>query len=235
MSEDMEYTYEFLRKCHGLRFKARRHRYDIEGIVKVERESVVLCYGKEMLGSFDYFHRERGVQITPTSGFREAYVTDFEIVPRDPDTYKDWQVGDVLVDNDSDERFVIVFRCGELVFKKREDDNHCSPAYTCDELFENGFCLELTDTEKQILDAEKKCLEVISKTHAFKKGDLVLVRDKDYDLWRITAFLKVTNISEYPYRVTNGDYGGIYRFCIPYNEDTKHLLGTSEDYKKGER
>ena len=47
MNEDMEYTYEFLRKCHGLRFKAVRNSNDIEGIIKVEKDGIALCYGEE--------------------------------------------------------------------------------------------------------------------------------------------------------------------------------------------
>ena len=309
----MKYTYEFLRKCHGMRFKATLNNKPQEGIIKVMSDCVMLCYGDEDYGRLSTFERRDTLSFSEVT-FR-ILPSDFEIVPRDPETYKDWQVGDVYVNNDINERCVVIFRCGELVFYKQESDGRCSSAYTCDELFENGFCLELTDVEKQILeerkkeawkpqdgdicyaqtrrtpqrfifieghrqymlvdltnsgygldtdrdweysyirlasdeekqqlfdalakvgkrwDAEKKCLEDIPKTHEFKKGDLVLVRDKDYDLWRIMAFLEVTNIAEYPYRVTNGSYAGIYCYCVPYNEETKHLLGTTEDYKEDE-
>ena len=100
MSEDMKYTYEFLRKCHGLRFKAVRSGENIEGIVKVEKDGVVLCYGEETLDNFNYFHRRFFVQITPNYLFEGTSVSNFEIVPRDPDTYKDWQVGDKIIRND---------------------------------------------------------------------------------------------------------------------------------------
>lgn len=34
----------------------------------------------------------------------------------------------------------------------------------------------------------------------------------------------------FPYRYCSGSY----RCCIPYNEDTKHLIGTTEEWKGGE-
>lgn len=153
MINDMKYTYEFLRKCHGLRFKAVRSGENIEGIVKVEKDGVVLCHGEEALDNFDYFHRLSGIRITPIFDFNEQGVSDFEIVPRDPDTYKDWQVGDVYV-NSNKEEFSVIFRCGEIVFYKR--DGYCSSAYTCDELYENNYRLVLTDVEKQILEERNK-------------------------------------------------------------------------------
>ena len=152
----MKYTYEFLRKCHGLRFKAVKTNKNIEGFISVERDEIILCFGNEVLGNADYFHRSSFAVIASGRGFDEAGISEFEIIPRDPETYKDWQVGDVYVNNDINERCVVIFRCGELVFYKQESDGRCSSAYTCDELFENGFCLVLTDVEKQILEERKK-------------------------------------------------------------------------------
>ena len=53
--------------------------------------------------------------------------------------------------------------------------------------------------------------------------DKVLVRD-DYDYnWICDIFSNIIGDSfEYKYRCI----GSSYKYCIPYNNDTKHLLGT---------
>lgn len=230
MNENMKYTYEFLRKCHGLRFKARRYGNDIEGIVKVERGSVVLCYGEETPDNFDYFHRERGVQITPTSGFVGKYVSDFEIVPRDPGTYKDWQVGDKIIKDDT--KYSVIFRCGEVVLYKNGYGKACAYPYTCTELFDDGYRLVLTDIEKEIL--ERKVVEDTPKPYEFKKGDLVLTRNDRSAEWKLRVFEGRVDGSDRQFKASVDGFLYIYQYCIPYNEETKHLLGTTEDYKEGE-
>lgn len=109
----MKYTYEFLRKCHGLRFKAVKVRIPIEGIINVKKDEVVLCYGEETLDNFDYFHRSYSEVILPDDSLDELSIFGFEVVPRDPETYKDWQVGDKIIR--SDIKNVVMFRCGEVV------------------------------------------------------------------------------------------------------------------------
>lgn len=56
--------------------------------------------------------------------------------------------------------------------------------------------------------------------------DKVLVNDyKDY-IWKADFYsYKDDAVSAYPYRCV----GGLYKFCIPYNEDTKHLVGTTDE------
>lgn len=149
MINNMEYTYEFLRKCHGLRFKASRYEKDIAGVISVGRDEIFLCYGEEVLSSADYFHRSCCTTITSDYSFDAAGISDLEIVPRDPATYKDWQVGDVF--EKETERYVIIFRCGEVVLYK-DRNNRCSACpYTCEELYDKGSRLVLTDVEKQLI------------------------------------------------------------------------------------
>lgn len=57
--------------------------------------------------------------------------------------------------------------------------------------------------------------------NSLKPFDCVLVRDRCK--WHISHFQE---ISEGVYRVENGM---LFDVCIPYNEDTKHLLGTDND------
>ena len=54
--------------------------------------------------------------------------------------------------------------------------------------------------------------------------DKVLVRDFNIDEWFATSFSDATINGRY--RVCNNCY---YDQCIPYNDETKHLIGTTDD------
>ena len=67
----------------------------------------------------------------------------------------------------------------------------------------------------------------MSKFNFSKPFDKVLVRDGNGDSWKISFFeRKDKNNKDYPYACMNGDYAE----CIPYNEETAHLLGTDNPY-----
>ena len=72
---------------------------------------------------------------------------------------------------------------------------------------------------KQIEDLPKKC--------EFKTFDKVLVRDAYDNKWRIDFFSYYDGNSSYPYRCLRTSWA----YCIPYNEETKHLLGTTDEWK----
>ena len=58
---------------------------------------------------------------------------------------------------------------------------------------------------------------------AFNK---VLVRDEKYLAWRCGFFShKSCDNASFPYITV----GQSYRYCIPYNDDTKHLVGTTDE------
>lgn len=63
--------------------------------------------------------------------------------------------------------------------------------------------------------------EIDSKV--FKPFDKVLVRDYGTDLWKCSLFSFIADNSAYPYGVIDN----MYAQCIPYNEETKHLVGTT--------
>lgn len=100
-----------------------------------------------------------------------------------------------------------------------------------------------TDSEKKQLfdalekegkawDAEKKQIVDLSKKCEFKPMDWCLMRDirgEECFAWSLCQFA---------YQLKRGKYeavGGM-RFdeCIPYNEETAHLLGTTDEWKGGE-
>ena len=58
-----------------------------------------------------------------------------------------------------------------------------------------------------------------------KQFDRVLVRDKDCENWNCGFFSHKDASCTYPYRCI----GTPYIYCIPYNEETKHLVGTNEE------
>lgn len=57
--------------------------------------------------------------------------------------------------------------------------------------------------------------------------DRVLVRDTENSTWRGTLFSHYNKNNEifYPFNTV----GGAFCLCIPYNEDTKHLVGTDDE------
>ena len=62
--------------------------------------------------------------------------------------------------------------------------------------------------------------------NTLKTFDRVLVRDGDGYTWKGTFFSHINNTSNiYKYATS----GGFYEYCIPYNDDTKHLVGTRDE------
>lgn len=95
-----------------------------------------------------------------------------------------------------------------------------------------------TEPEKQKLiealkaskdERAKECLKMlgieVKPECKFKPFDRVLVRNFDYNKWSADIFSQI-----------DGDMhecvGGIWTFCIPYNEQTAHLLGTTDNWEE---
>lgn len=99
-----------------------------------------------------------------------------------------------------------------------------------------------TEAEKQRLFAalakedkrwnpDTKSIEDLTKKCEFKPMDWCLMKDstKYWELCQFAYTRKVHGTTIY------GAVGGlIYYKCIPYNEETKHLLGTTDEWKGGE-
>lgn len=67
----------------------------------------------------------------------------------------------------------------------------------------------------------------------FKRGDRVLVRNYDNESWRPRIFSSYDSYDkecEYKYECEGDD--DKYIQCIPYNEHTWKLLGTTDEYKE---
>ena len=72
-------------------------------------------------------------------------------------------------------------------------------------------------------------VEPVKPECMFKPFDKVLVRDTDEQAWCANYFSHYKNDPDYFYVCINGSY----HYCIPYNEHTAHLLGTTDPYTKG--
>lgn len=117
---------------------------------------------------------------------------------------------------------------------------------TC--FFKKDLCkLRLaTDSEKKQLfsalekkgkvwDAGKKEVVDLKPKVKLKPFDKVLCRNSKDDTWEADFFARLTR-KEIDY-TQSGKYlcvGDLWMYCIPYNEETAHLLGTTDDWKGGE-
>lgn len=102
------------------------------------------------------------------------------------------------------------------------------------------FARYSTEEEKQkLIDAlkaskdprSKECLKKlgidVNKEYEFKPKDWVLCRASENDEWSLCIFSHKSE--KYNGYVVIG--GIVYKDCIPYNDSTKHLLGTKENYE----
>ena len=58
-----------------------------------------------------------------------------------------------------------------------------------------------------------------------KPFDKVLVSDEHHTRWRCSFFSHIVDQLHYKYFTSDS----CYKFCIPYNDDTKHLVGTTNE------
>lgn len=66
------------------------------------------------------------------------------------------------------------------------------------------------------------------KEYKFEPKQWVLCKGSYHNIWTLCQFSHIEDISSSRY-VTVG--GNCWAYCIPYNEETKHLIGTSEDWE----
>lgn len=85
-------------------------------------------------------------------------------------------------------------------------------------------------------DAGKKMIIDLKPKVDFKPFDKVLCRNSKDDTWEADFFARLTR-KEIDY-TQSGKYlcvGDLFMYCIPYNEETAHLLGTTDEWKGGEQ
>lgn len=85
--------------------------------------------------------------------------------------------------------------------------------------------------EGKAWDAEKKEIIDLKPKVELKPFDKVLGRNEKDDVWEAELFSHYREESQYPFRCI----GFSRKYCIPYNEETAHLLGTTDDWEGGEQ
>lgn len=108
--------------------------------------------------------------------------------------------------------------------------------------YTSTLCEQSTESEKQslieVLKASKEpkakeylkrffCIEQEKPKFEFNPFDKVLVRDNYSEKWSINFFSYMKNEDEYIYCCLSQ----CWKQCVPYNEQTAHLLGTTENYE----
>lgn len=123
-----------------------------------------------------------------------------------------------------EDNFVIMTEGGFL-----SDNGGLSKRYATEE--EKQQLFETLAKKGKAWDAEKKAIVDLPKK--FKAFDKVLVRDTKDEFWRPAFFASLDEhyITEYAYGLIGDPKGVFCKYCIPYNEETVHLIGTTDDWK----
>lgn len=154
---------------------------------------------------------------------------------------RDWskvfKEGDVL-ENTSDNVFPRY-----VIFKKFVDDKYTTfeaitriivGSETVKSIIQDTLSYSKVEDEEKAIEIKKTIQNIVDKkpessVPEFQPFDKVLVRDSDEEIWIPTlfGFFRQDGDEKYPYITMHG----AYNYCIPYNEKTKHLLGTKEPYE----
>lgn len=217
-------------KCNNLQFKAKGDEGEVmTGYLKVAKEGegcVVYVFTDEN-ESFN-----SSLQIVTRSHERCGTIEDFsvwaekhdlEIVPREPETYTDWKVGDKVICNKGNHVETIIAVLGKAIVLVRDAEVPITCLITADNLTKYDKLI-LTDYEQELLAEQEK------EKCPFKKGDRVLVRDYDDEKWHARIFDNYDKERTYKYECEDDD--DRYMQCIPYNEHTWDLLETTDEYKE---
>lgn len=222
--------YDFSR-CNNLQFKAKDDGGIVrEGFLKVSSSGTVYVYYSNENKIFNHFLQiefdgYHGIFTDATKFGEWAEKHDLEIVPRDPETYSDWKVGDrVRCMSGAEIVYDIAAKLGEVVFLSK---NRSQVLTLPINILARDFKLILTDYEKEVIYAQE--LEEKKKKCPFKEGDKVLVRDSDTS-WEFDIFQNYEENACNSYECL----GSEYEKCIPLNEHTWKLLGTTDEYKEEE-
>lgn len=222
--------YDFSR-CNNLQFKAKDDGGNVrEGFLKVSSGGTVYVYYSNENKIFNHFLQiefdgYHGIFTDATKFGEWAENHDLEIVPRDPETYTDWKVGDKVISNTGNQVNILIAVLGKAIVLVRDAEVPITGLTTADNLTKYDKLI-LTDYEKELIHArelEKK------KECPFKEGDKVLVRDSDTS-WEFDIFQNYEENACYKYECLDSEY----EQCIPLNEHTWKLLGTTDEYKEEE-
>lgn len=210
-----------LTKCNNLNFRLND---GIEGFIKVSPSNDVYLYSNDKF-EWDVVRAMPGYKMVAFVTNRNSaadYLVELglEIIPRDPETYKDWKVGDKVANIKHGDVCTIAALVGTAAVLAMDAGGYT--ALTTTDALTKYYKLVLTDYEQELLNAKGQ------DVCPFRKGDRVLVRDEDEDAWIFETFDSYEGGNEYPYDCKED----VHKQCIPYNEKTWKLLGTTDEYKE---
>lgn len=222
MEEQIKYDFS---KCNNLSFKIKKYGDIKEGFLKVDKDKIYVYFNDETIFSTAFeMEFKKCDRMLPIASFNEwAEENELKIVPRNPETYNDWKVGDVIKRENSDIKRIIISRIGEIIFISDLFGNYVQEISTTKSIAQN-YKLVRTDYEQELLNEQEQ------KKYSFKKGDRVIVRDFNSNKWGFAIF-ELYNDELY-YVQGPGPSPLPYRQCIPFNEKTWRLLGTTNEYKE---
>ena len=92
--------------------------------------------------------------------------------------------------------------------------------------FSEGECIMLFPSKDQRDWSKFKIKKPKFDPKTLQPFDKVLVKYLKDDYWSCDLFSNITKDGKiYPYLCVSG----VYKYCIPYNDDTKHLVATNEE------
>lgn len=210
-----------LTRCNNLQFRLND---GTEGFIKVSPNKDVYLYTNDECRWDILRAMPRYNMVACLTNAAEAFVSNhgLEIIPRDPETYDAWKVGDKVANIKHGDVYTIIALFGSAAVLTMDAGDYT--ALTTTDALTKYHELVLTDYEQEILNAKGQGV------CPFKKGDRVLVRDENEGSWAFETFDSYEGGNEYPYDCEFDSY----RQCIPYNEKTWKLLGTTDEYKEEE-
>lgn len=120
--------------------------------------------------------------------------------------------------------YVSIDETSRLLFNDNPNVSPNECRFATEEEKHNLF--EALEKESKAWDAEKKQIVDLKPKVKLKPFDKVIVRCSKADNWSIDFF---------SYKVSNGYIctgDAWFKYCLPYNDETAHLLGTTDEWKE---
>ena len=206
--------------------KNRGTTFEIEDWYKVTNKAVIKQYISDI-------EEDNGGKLNLTT-------LDIEKPKKKPKKKPVFELGGLYVFNEEDEDGELTI-IGKLIGKNEIEDTLTfgnqyeigNEKFVADQAFDLRISVheelrKATEGEAITFQEAYAIWEKSKKRSAFKPFDKVLVRDSESDKWRANLFGYIDNGEYYHCVFANWVY------CIPYNEETAHLLGTTDEWKGGE-
>lgn len=154
---------------------------------------------------------------------------DGDILSCDEDTYTKHTILIFHKDGDIKESIVSLVRHSKLVEDNEPiDDFFLSRLYYARE-DEKKELFDALAKEGKAWDADKKMIVNLKPKIELKPFDKVLVRDGKNEIWEPAFFFRnLSHLNVYNYQTVGGE-SRVY--CIPFNEETAKLIGTTDDWE----